>query len=1368
MGSLMMKSWKKRVRWALALLIVLLAGGWAWWHYGAPTRIALVNFSEFQSSGIVFSNPTSHVRYTLLKKEAVKKFGKYDFVLVFGMGLDWNEEERAKVLEMEERGRPIQVIYPTSPENVICGIDSLQAEKVLRYIDSGGRRNFANFAHYVRKYIDGKRWFTQEPDDWQESPGNCFYHLDEEVAIYDVGEFEEYLRGSGYYREGAEKVLIIGGVTDPYSGSKRHLDSLILSLHESGLNVYPVTTFTERLEYIEAVQPDLIIYLPHGRLAMGQGERGVELLRGLNVPVLAPINMLQSEDKWRDDPMGLVGGFLSQSVATPEMDGATYPYALFSQEVTPEGLSYISAIPHRLERFTELVHKFLSLKEKPNREKRIAIYYYKGPGQEALAAQGIETVPSLYNMLKYLQSQGYNLAGLPTSVEEFREELLLQGETFEMYDEQDVLQLRTSSPALIPASRLSSWIEEELDPELVEQLYSIHGEVPGKYSTILLEDEKCLMVPRLQYGNIAIIPQPLSGIGTDRFQIIHGAHMPPPYPYVAAYLWGREEFMADAIMHFGTHGSLEFTPSKQVALGDTDWADQLLGSTPHFYYYTIGNVGEGIIAKRRSYATTFTYLTPPFSESGARGIYKELQEAIGSYYGAKNDAEREHFAREVKQHTLALGVHRELRLNSIAEHVYSEEDIRRIDNFAEEIATEKISGSLYTAGVPYSTERLNSTVVAMSADPIAYSKAKLDNMRREEPVDYSKHKRLFNQQYLEPAKVLVGQILRGRPVDDHLITKYLHISTEELKNVRLTGGEHPMMMGSPNITYETEEERIHFQSFSSLVQEAETAMMDVLRHRDALLESPRLEMEALANALAGGYIAPTSGGDAVANPSAVPTGRNLYSINAEATPTKRAWQQGVELAKETIDRYRSNHDGTYPVKVSYTFWSSEFIESEGSSLAQALYLLGVEPVWDTFGRVKDLRLIPATELGRPRIDVVVQTSGQFRDIAASRLALLTKGIEMAASASDEEYDNFVHQGSLDTERRLVEAGMSPKEARTYATRRIFGGINGMYGTGIQEVITAGDKWTTEEEIAEIYLNNMGASYATIEEWGEFSEHLFRAALANTDVVIQPRQSNNWGALSLDHVYEFMGGLTLTVRHVTGKDPDVYFSDYRNRNNYRMQDLKEAIGVESRTTILNPSFVKEMLTGGASSLSRLPEIITNTYGWNVAKPEVIEDALWNDIFEVYLEDSFHLGVPGKFESVNPHAMQETTAVMLETIRKGMWKASPYQRTKLAEVHATLATKYGIAVGGMGSTNEKLQDFIADQLDKAGEEYRTLSQEYSTEIKGATLSQNGMLMSKEEKTIGTQDVNEKGFNGLIVVVVSVALFVVAVLLLRRKRR
>ena len=644
----------------------------------------------------------------------------------------------------------------------------------------------------------------------------------------------------------------------------------------------------------------------------------------------------------------------------------------------------------------------------------------------------------------------------------------------------------------------------------------------------------------------------------------------------------------------------------------------------------------------------------------------------------------------VKTLTVKMGIHRDLGLDSIANKPYTEDEIARVENFAEELATEKITGQLYTMGVPYEAERITSSVYAMATEPIAYSLLALDKQRGKATDAVSKHRSLFTQQYLTPARHLVEKLLANPALaTDELICRTAGITAQELAKARqieadrnAPKGMMAMMMAMGKARKEYSKEEIEL---ALAIAEVERTIKNVGNYKNALLKSPEEELSSLMNALKGGYTAPTPGGDPIANPNALPTGRNMYAINAEATPTESAWEKGIALAKQTIDTYKQRHNDSIPRKVSYTLWSSEFIETGGATIAQVLYMLGVEPVRDAFGRVSDLKLIPSAELGRPRIDVVVQTSGQLRDIAASRLFLINRAVEMAAAAKDDKFENQVAASVVEAERVLTEKGVSPKDAREMASFRVFGGANGMYGTGIQGMVESGDRWESESEIADTYLNNMGAFYGDEKHWEVFQKFAFEAALNSTDVVVQPRQSNAWGALSLDHVYEFMGGMNLAVRNVTGKDPDAYLSDYRNRNNMKMQELKEAVGVESRTTILNPTYIKEKMKGGASAASEVAQTVTNTYGWNVMKPAAIDKELWDNTYDVYVKDEYKLNVKDFFEKQNPAALQEVTAVMMETARKGYWKASPEQLSNIAKLHTDLVRQFGPSGSGFTGDN-----------------------------------------------------------------------------------
>ena len=1356
---------KSKIILGVCIVAAALIGMSVWNTWFSPTKIAFINFQTIQQGSISKANDNSSIKLSEVSLDNLDRLIGYDMVFINGMGLRIVEEQRQQIQQAADKGIPVYTSMATNPANNICNLDSVQQNLIRGYLTNGGKTNYRNMLNYIRKAIDGKISSIPEVEDPAERPSDMLYHAgltnpDDELEFLTVADYEKFMKDNRLYKEGARKIMITGQMADA--------TGLIEALEKEGYNVYPVQSMTKFMSFIDEVQPDAIINMAHGRM----GDKMVDYLKAKNILLFAPLTINSLVDEWEKDPMGMAGGFMSQSIVTPEIDGAIRPFALFAQYEDEEGLRHSYAVPERLKTFVSTINNYLNLNTKPNSEKKVAIYYYKGPGQNALTAAGMEVVPSLYNLLVRMKQEGYNISGLPANAEELGKMIQAQGAVFNSYAEgafNDFMQ--KGHPELITKDQYESWVKESLRPEKYQEVVDAFGEFPGNY---MATNDGKLGIARLQFGNVVLMPQNAAGSGDNSFQVIHGTNMAPPHTYIASYLWMQHGFKADALIHFGTHGSLEFTPRKQVALCSNDWPDRLVGAVPHFYIYSIGNVGEGMMAKRRSYATIQSYLTPPFLESSVRGIYRELMEKIKIYNNShKENKDQESLA--VKTLTVKMGIHRDLGLDSIANKPYTEDEIARVENFAEELATEKITGQLYTMGVPYEAERITSSVYAMATEPIAYSLLALDKQRGKATDAVSKHRSLFTQQYLTPARHLVEKLIANPALaTDELICRTAGITAQELAKARQIEADRnapkgmlAMMMAMGKARKEYSKEEIEL---ALAIAEVERTIKNVGNYKNALLTSPEEELSSLMNALKGGYTAPTPGGDPIANPNALPTGRNMYAINAEATPTESAWEKGIALAKQTIDTYKQRHNDSIPRKVSYTLWSSEFIETGGATIAQVLYMLGVEPVRDAFGRVSDLKLIPSAELGRPRIDVVVQTSGQLRDIAASRLFLINRAVEMAAAAKDDKFENQVAASVVEAERVLTEKGVSPKDAREMASFRVFGGANGMYGTGIQGMVESGDRWESESEIADTYLNNMGAFYGDEKHWEVFQKFAFEAALNSTDVVVQPRQSNTWGALSLDHVYEFMGGMNLAVRNVTGKDPDAYLSDYRNRNNMKMQELKEAVGVESRTTILNPTYIKEKMKGGSSAASEVAQTVTNTYGWNVMKPTAIDKELWDNIYDVYVKDEYKLNVKDFFEKQNPAALQEVTAVMMETARKGYWKASPEQLSNIAKLHTDLVRQFGPSGSGFTGDNAKLQQFIASQVDAqtAANYNKELKQMKQATLDGEA-TKGGMVLKKQSSDAvqGAQEEQNSLNGGLIAGIVLVA-FVVMLLILKKKRK
>ena len=1462
---------KRRILIVAAVAALLLIGFGVWSKWLSTTRIAFVNYQTITLGQIARANDNPLVKIENLTAEDLAKADGYDMVFVQAMGLRLTEEQRTELEKAMKGGTPVVSTMITNPDNDFCSVDTADANRLKAYIDNGGRENYRNLLSYVRKHIDKKIIYAPEAGKVVERIYGLIYHADpdrpddEDKQFNSVAEYNKFLKEKGLWKDNAPAVIITGSMGEP--------KELIAELEKTGNVVYPVNSVQKFVEnqHADSVNVSAIINMAHGRL----GDAFVDYLKRVNVPFFAPLNVNRLEKKWESDNMGMNGGFLSQSVVTPEIDGALRPFALFAHYVGKDDLEYVAAMPERLGTFVQTVNNYIGLKHKPNSQKRVAIYYYKGPGQNAMTAGGMEVGPSLYNLLLRLKQEGYNVAGLPDSAEGLMQAIQRQGAVFNLYAKgafDDFM--KNGKPALVSKNDYDSWVKKTLRPEKYQEVVKANGEFPGEF--MATPDGK-LAVARVQFGNVVLLPQNAAGKGDNAFQIVHGTDAAPPHTYIASYLWTQYGFKADVLIHFGTHGSLEFTPKKQVALSNLDWPDRLVGAMPHFYLYTIGNVGEGLIAKRRSYAGLQSYLTPPFMESGMRGTYGELSSKLKLYTQniGKDKALLQQTSLAIKALVVRLGFHRDLGLDSVLSRPYTEEDILRIDNFAEELSNEKITGQLYTLGVPYEAARINSSLLEMCTDPVAYSLFTLDKVRGKATEALLKRRSEFNSRYLYPAKALVQSLIgTSSEVTDAYVCKVGNLSPADLQRAHkiyedltapsdmmkmmagmgamgkkgkggsgmpagmgmpkgmgkmpsgmgksmpkghaMQGGHGSMppaahsgkmpegmgkkpanmgekpsgmgkgmpataksahgksmsgmppkgmsgmgaMMKDKKKSYSKED-----KAFAFAVRELERTLKSIGKYKQYLLASPQMELESMINAMNGGYTAPSPGGDPIVNPNTLPTGRNLFGINAEATPSEAAWEKGKQLAENTIEIYKRRHNGELPHKVSFTLWSGEFIETEGATIAQVLYMLGVEPIRDSFGRVSDLRLIPSKELGRKRIDVVVQTSGQLRDLAASRLFLINKAVEMAANAKDDAFENEVSIGMKAAERHLTEKGVSPKEARKLASQRIFGGMNGNYGTGIQGMVMSGDRWEKREEIANTYINNMGTFYGSEKDWEQYNQYAFEAALTRTDVVVQPRQSNTWGALSLDHVYEFMGGLNLAVRHVTGKDPDAYLSDYRNKHNVRMQEVKEAIGVESRTTILNPVYIKEKMKGGASSAGGFAEVVENTYGWNVMKPKAIDKELWDEIYQVYVKDKYNLGTQAFFEQKNPAALQQITAVMLETVRKGMWKATPQQVADIAKLHVDLVKKYKPSGSAFVTDNAKLRNFIASKVEaKQGKEYE---QQIDKMRNAAANADKGTVMKREDMSQQVEKrapLLSKGLlvGGAVVLLVALLVFVV------RKRR
>ncbi len=1344
---------KKTIYWLVALIIASSTGYLAYNRYVSPTRIAFVNYMDFMYDSILDAETNSFIKTEAipLDDDTFKNASDYDAMFLFAHGnVNLSTEQKAQIEAAVAEGTAVIYRSPiTQLQNDALDPDGLKY--VLDCLQNGGKKNYERMLNYTRRVFDNKKLFVDPITDPFILPNNYYYHLGEEEVFEDVLTYIQFLKDSGRYNPEGSNICLLAAQFGS-SSKNSHINQLVTAFEALGHNVFPtVTRSKKRLEFVEQTDPDMVVFIPHGRFA---GEPGVEWLKEQNIPMLCPIVIFGPEDEWLESPQGMEGGMLSQAITMPELDGGSTPMPIAAQTLNDRGLYVFTGIKERIETFTTNANKWLTLKSKANADKKVAIFYYKEAGKNSLVAEGLELGPSILNLLTRLKAEGYSTGELPKTPEALLEIIQEKGPVFGTYAKGSIAEyMKTGDPVLMPSDKFQTMLNRELDPILLDSLREHYGEAPGNFMTLQKNGVNNLVITRVDFGNVILLPVPPPGFGDDEVKLVHGVTTPPPYPYVGSYLWARTEFAADAIIHFGTHGSVEFTPKKQVALSNRDWPDALLAGTPHFYLYVISNIGEAMTAKRRSYAIMNSHLTAPLMESDIYGPIKELDDLLERYWGTEQEGIKEEYRKSIHELVVESDLYQDMEFEFEDGELIGASQMQKLHHYLHQLEMAKITKGLHVLGQPYTEDEVNDTLHLMAIDSLVYDKKKMDVAKGIVTEEACEDAHFMENHYREPAFNILKAILNKEadPLD--------FLTVEQLDLLDLDDEAEEAMSASE-------------MAYLHALRGYENTLVSITRYREGLVDSPELELHALINSLNGGYTAPQSGGDPAFNPEAVPSGRNHYSISETKTPSEQAYDAAKKLIDKILAR-RLEESGSYPEKVAFTLWSSEFIRQEGITIAEIFYLLGVEPVRNSRGTVHDIKLIPIEELGRPRIDVVVQTSGQFRDLAASRIYLINRAVKMAAEADDgeTEFTNFVSKGMHDSEALMKEKGVAPAEARKLSTIRVFGGLNGAYGASIMGMVEDGDSWDSEDQIAQRYLYSMGAMYGK-DVWGDYKPGAFEGALQNASMVIHPRSSNTWGALSLDHVYEFMGGLSNVIRYVTGKDPEAWFSDVRNPNNPQAQRLEEAIWTEARTTLLNPKYIKGMQEEGPTGAGIFAETFRNTYSWDVMKTTAVDPELWDNLNKVYIDDIHELGIEDYFREKNPYALQEMTAVMLEVVRKGYWNPDAEVIEKIATLHAQLVTDYDAGCSGFVCDNAKLRELIASKVKDSALADSMMESITQARTAEATEAVSGVELTKtdeEKKTKQNQTSKEevqKSNTKMLIVILGV-IFVVFIGLLRKKR-
>ncbi len=929
-----------------------------------------------------------------------------------------------------------------------------------------------------------------------------------------------------------------------------------------------------------------------------------------------------------------------------ELWGAIDPVIMAATEIDAETQTEMPvSIDYQVDWLIDRVEGWVQLGKIPEAEKKVAIIYYNhGGGKDNIGASYLDVAPSLCSLLEAMASEGYdvNVSEIPNKTE-LVDLMLTQGINIGTWAPGELDKLvATGKVTLLPVETYEAWFSE-LPEERQQEVIDRWGPVPGNIMVWENESGKYLVIPGIEAGeNVLLAPQPTRGWLQDNDVLYHDKDLPPHHQYIAFYLWlqhPEEEggYGSDALVHFGRHGTQEWLPGKQFGLSRYDWPSLMLGDLPVVYPYVMDGLGEGNEAKRRGGAVIVDHLVPPIIAAGSYGDYANLSEAIRNYEqaGADDSLKMAHRS-EVLNLTLTLHLDEEFDMEEAEnnETYFEAVFLEELEALLDEYKTQSMPYGLHILGTSPKGDQLVGMVNSMLG------------------TDFTDSVHEFNETEGSQLHLLDLVLNRGVNATDAQI----------------------QVLGTDN------------ETVGAFLSSAEEYAANLALGEEEILQ--------VLNALDGRFIPGNQGGDPVRNPETLPSGRNFYAFDQRIVPTAAAWTLGQQMADQLLEAYVAEH-GTYPRKVAYVLWAGETTRHEGVMEAEILYLLGVKPVWKS-GRVVDVEAIPMEELGRPRVDVLIQISGLYRDMYPDKVRLLDRAVKVAYAQDDSP--NYVRENTDALKELLMsESSLNESEALDLALLRIFGSAEGSYGTGLSNAVSASDTWDSNDVLADLYISRMCNAYGE-NVWGENLRDIFEKNLEGVEATVHSRSTNLYGTLDNDDFFQYLGGLNLAVSYVSGGEyPDSFITNMLVGGDEKIETLKQFLTREMYSRYFNPKWIEGMQEHGYAGAREMADFLENLWGWEATNPDLISDDVWNQVYQTYVADQ---ELSDWLKDNNPHAYQAMTARMLETALKGNWDASDEVLKSLAAEYAESVVNDGVTCCHHTCGNPTLNSYVAGVVSVPG--------------------------------------------------------------------
>jgi len=1091
-------------------------------------------------------------------------------------------------------------------------------QMVNKYVLFGGPENYKNMLKYVCKEVLGQDFIYDPPQQllWQ-----GFYHprSDDVFATLD-----DYLLWYGPLK--SPTVGIIFSRTYWANGDTALMNAFIAEL-ERECSVLPVFCFglgdrdlgawssvevserffKGRVDAIINLQP---IFRPR------KPDEAASVLKAIDVPVFHPLMVYhKTVDEWQKDIHGLSSSEVGWSVAMPEFEGVIEPLIAGVTDRSESDGALIEKhvpIPERVSKVCRRVSRWIALKNKPISRRRVAFILHNNPCVSTEASVGggahLDTLESVARIMNQMAAAGYTLENAPKDGKELIGTIMDRKaiSEFRWTPIEEIVQ-KGGALAFLSKEEYEQWFGC-LSPEVKSRVTGAWGNPPGEEKDGIpaaMVYQGKIVITGVQYGNALVCAQPKRGCAGARCdgqvcKILHDPEVPPTHQYIATYRYIEKIFGADVIVHVGTHGNLEFLPGKSVGLSCDCYPDIGIGDLPHLYIYNSDNPPEGTIAKRRSYAVLVDHMQAVMTDSDLYGELKELEEKIAEYNRAKiSDGARAHALEHIIISLIEKSnIAREMKLEKLKESGASFEQIL-------ERAHDRIS-LLYNTQIP---------------DGMHIFGVLPEGERRKEMV-----RSILRSEFRKTAAELLGKAVTTKMEDLQELDSLCKELVTAMMPSSETEADGDGSSRQNKLRELLESRRLHG---NGSLQALQGRVEDLCRRIEA-----SKEMQSLLHGFSGGFIEPGPSGLVTKGKIEVlPTGRNFYSLDPEAVPTEAAWMVGRRLADSLIDKYRKDQ-GRLPENVAMFWMAGDVMYADGEQMAQIFHLIGVTPVWKG-AKLKGYRVVPLEDLGRPRIDLTIKSSGIIRDCFYNCIEIIDRAIKEVAALDEPPEMNYLRKHDL-------ENGPTP---------RIFASRPGTYGNGVNLAVYA-SAWKKEKDLSDIFVYWNGYAYGK-GFFGEESQDKLMKQLKSVDVTFNKTTTDEKDLFGCCCYFGNHGGMTIAAREISGHKVEAYYGDTRDADHVEVRTLADEVRRVVRTKLLNPKWIEGMKRHGYKGAGDISKRVGRVYGWEATTQEV-DDWIFDDIARTFVMDEENRKF---FEENNPWAMEEMSRRLLEAEQRGLWKADP---------------------------------------------------------------------------------------------------------------